>query len=154
MNMHEGKRLEGGVPRVQPPLGVKILSVIYSIFGLLLILLGFTQLLRGYDSTLNGVASMLIGLGVIYVGKGLWGGRRWAAWAAVVLALFQPLWPVYAAIAIYLLGLVGEYFNIRIHPVLLALLVLFLPSLLLVLFLVVGKSVLALYELFGFPHAP
>jgi hypothetical protein len=140
--MREGAGPEGAT-RLQPPRGVKILSIIYSAAGVLLALLGLAV---AQASIPGRLLFLLIGLGVLQVGRGLWKGRKWAAWAAVILALFQPLWPAYLAVAVYLLGLAGWYFNVRIRPAILVPLVLFLPLLALAAMFAAGVSVSALYE--------
>jgi hypothetical protein len=117
-----------------PPRGVKILSIAYFLVGALFIFTGiFIVLTRtsGPRELINGVGLAIIGIGVAYVGRGLWRGKKWAAWSAAILALFQPLEPLYWIIAYYLLlSPVREYFNIhfrnKLHALLYALITLFL----------------------------
>jgi hypothetical protein len=135
----------------EPPRGVKILSIIYSLVGALLILGGIFGILTG---TCDACALMpIIGMGVVYVGRGLVKGKKWAAWSATILALFQPLEPVYWIIAYYLLlSPVREYFNIHIRSklqgVLYALLVLFLIPIIILSLLIIGAGALFIYEKF------
>uniref|UniRef100_A0A7C1CFR5 Uncharacterized protein n=1 Tax=Thermofilum adornatum TaxID=1365176 RepID=A0A7C1CFR5_9CREN len=140
----------------EPPRGVKILSIIYSLVGALFILGGILVIFTGTSDAhqlINGAAMAIIGIGVVYVGRGLVKGKKWAAWSATILALFQPLEPVYWIIAYYLLlSPVREYFNIHIRSklqgVLYALLVLFLIPILLLSLLIIGAGALFIYEKF------
>ncbi|MCI4407665.1 MAG: hypothetical protein JHC26_01145 [Thermofilum sp.] len=135
----------------EPPRGVKILSIIYSLVGALLILGGIFGIFTG---TCVACALMpIIGTGVVYVGRGLVKGKKWAAWSATILALFQPLEPVYWIIAYYLLlSPVREYFNIHIRSklqgVLYTLLVYFLIPILILSLLIIGAGALFIYEKF------
>jgi hypothetical protein len=135
----------------EPPRGVKILSIIYSLVGALFILGGIFVILTGTSNA--GALMAIIGMGVAYVGRGLVKGKKWAAWSATILALFQPLEPVYWIIAYYLLlSPAREYFNIHIRSklqgILYALLVLFLIPILILSLLIIGAGALFIYEKF------
>jgi hypothetical protein len=140
----------------EPPRGVKILSIIYSLVGALFIFGGILVILTRTSDThqlINGVSMVIIGMGVVYVGRGLVKGKKWAAWSATILALFQPLVFLYWMIAYYLLlSPVREYFNIHIRSklqgVLYGLLVLFLMPIVLLSLLIIGAGALFIYEKF------
>jgi uncharacterized membrane protein (DUF2068 family) len=90
------------------PVGAKIISILYYIGAVLLVILGIIMLVgAGMLGTLTqsipllgmlgafgaalfiviGIIMILMGILFFFVGKGLWKGKNWARWVAIVLAI-------------------------------------------------------------------